>query len=135
MRHRAFVLGSLATLLACAYAQGNGKVSWVGVWQGELDGQPGVTLTLAQDTGDLGGTIVLNGVSREGSTPHVIVSEPHVLLHPRVDGNTLSFQVKRPPDSQELRIEVKFSDGGKAQMRCLNCGPDSPTTELLRINP
>lgn len=135
MRRRAFVLGCMAALFACAYAQGSGNTSWVGVWQGELDGQPGVTLTLAQDTGDLEGTIVLNLVSREGGTPQVIGSDPHVLMRPHVEGNTLSFRVKRASDSQELRMEVKFDDGRKVELRCLNCGPDSPTTELLRIQP
>lgn len=128
-------MGCVAALFACAYAQGTRNASWVGVWQGELDGQPGVTLTLAQDTGDLEGTIVLNGVSRRSGTPHVIMSEAHVLMHPRVDGDILSFQVKRLRDSQEMRIEVKFKDGGTAQLRCLNCGPDSPTTELFRFQP
>ena len=135
MRKRAFVMGCLATLLACAHAQGGGNASWVGVWQGEMDGQPGVTLTLAQVTGALGGTVVLNMVSREGGAPHVIVSEPHVLMHPHLDGNILSFQVIRSKDSKEMRMEVKFSDDEKAQIRCLNCGSDSPTTALLRIHP
>ncbi len=135
MRHGVIVLGCMATLVACAYAQGSGSASWVGVWQGELDGQPGVTLTLAKDTGNLGGTVVLNMVSREGGTPHVIVIEPHLLMHPHVEGNTLSFQVIRTKDSQEMRMEVKFNDSEKAQIRCLNCGPDSPTTELVRIHP
>ena len=135
MRHSVIVLGCMTTLLACAHAQGSRNASWVGVWQGELDGQPGVTLTLAQDTGDLEGTVVLNMISREGGAPHVIVSEPHLLLHPHRNGNTLSFDVIRPKDSQEIQFEVKFLDGGKAQMRCMNCGPDSPSTELQRNQP
>jgi hypothetical protein len=135
MRHRAFGLGCMAALLACAHAQGSGNASWVGVWQGELNGVPSEMLTLADDTGDLGGTVVLKGISREGGTPHVVVSETHVLMHPHVDGNILSFQVKRSKDSQDIRIEVKFIDGEKAQLRCLDCGPDSPTSELVKIQP
>jgi hypothetical protein len=135
MRQGAFVLGCIATLLPGVYAHGSDSSSWVGVWQSELDRQPGVTLTLAQDTGDMGGTVVLNVVSRESGTPPVIMSEPHVLMHPHVDGNTLSFQVKRVGDAKELQIEVKFLDSGKAQMRCLNCGPASPTAELVRNQP
>jgi hypothetical protein len=125
----------MATLLACAYAQGSGNAPRVGVWQGELDGQPGITLTLAQDTGELEGTVVLNLVSREGGAPHVIGSEAHTLVHPHIDGSTLTFQLIRTKDSKEIRMEVKFSENGKAQMRCLNCGADSPTAELLRNQP
>jgi hypothetical protein len=52
---------------------------WVGVWQGELDGQPGVTVTLGRDSGDLQGTIVFNVVSRDGGQAHVIGHDAHVL--------------------------------------------------------
>jgi hypothetical protein len=69
MRQGAFVLGCIAALLPGVYAHGSDSSSWVGVWQSELDRQPGVTLTLAQDTGDMGGTVVLNVVSRESGTP------------------------------------------------------------------
>ena len=42
-----------ATALA---AQSSSPSDWIGVWQGELDGQPSVTLTLAKDSGTLEGT-------------------------------------------------------------------------------
>jgi hypothetical protein len=114
-------------------AQAAGNAAWVGVWQGELDGQPSVTLTLAEDTGELGGTVVLNMVSREGGSPHVIGSESHVLLHPRIDGRTLSFQAKQSRNNRELQVAVTITADGKAQLRCLNCGVDSPATELVRV--
>ena len=46
-----------ATTLA---AQSTNPSDWIGVWQGELDSLPSVTLTLAEDTGTLEGTLVLN---------------------------------------------------------------------------
>jgi hypothetical protein len=60
----------------------------------ELDGQPSVVLTLAQDTDILEGTLVLNIVSRAGGEPRIIAHEPHVLMHVRTEGDILSFQLK-----------------------------------------
>jgi hypothetical protein len=133
MKQRIFVLGCVAILLtgACV-AQAAGNAAWVGVWQGELDGQPSVTLTLAEDTGELGGTVVFNMVSREDGSARVIGSEAHVLMHPHIDGRTLSFQVKQARNNRELHVAVTFTVDGKAQLRCLNCGEDSPVAELVR---
>jgi hypothetical protein len=120
----AFVLGTITAAASINTASG------IGVWQGKLEGLPGVTLTLADDAGDLGGTIVFNAVD----SPHnrIIGIDPHVLLHTHIDGNRLSFEVKRTSDSREVHITVTLAEGGKAQLHCLDCGSDSPATELVK---
>ena len=136
MKLRIFILGCAVVLFAGACVpQTAGYAAWVGVWQGELDGQPSVTLTLAEDTGELGGTVVLNMVSREGGSAHVIGSEAHVLMHPHLDGRTLSFQLKQTRNNRELQVTVTITADGKAQLRCLNCGEYSSATELVRARP
>jgi hypothetical protein len=59
----------IGTLVCCLSAESTQPATqsarWAGVWQGELDGLPSVTLTLANDTGQLGGTLVLNIIERE----------------------------------------------------------------------
>ncbi len=133
MKSTDIVAGCVAVLLTgVCVAQSAGNAAWVGVWQGELDGQPGVTLTLAEDTGELGGTVVFNAVSREGGSAHVIGSEAHVLVHPHIDGRTLSFQVKQTRNNREVQVAVTITADGKAQLRCLNCGEDNPMAELVR---
>ena len=110
--------------LCCAAAQ-KPDAGWVGVWQGELDGQPSAVLTLAEDNGPLEGTLVLNGISRDGAEPHIAVRETHVLMHPQMDGRTLSFQLKRKNGSIPLmNFTVVLSPEGKATLHCLNCGSD-----------
>jgi hypothetical protein len=105
----------------------------VGVWQAELDGQPSAILTLAEDTGTLEGTLVLNGISREGGQPHIAVREAHVLMHPHIDGNTLSFQVKGIRGSNDLMdFTVTLSDSGSATLHCSNCGSDAPSVALTK---
>ncbi len=137
MKGGVFVSGCLAMMLTCAAAESASDAPWIGVWQGKLEGLPGVILTLADDTGELGGSIVFNAV--DSSHTRVVESEAHVLMHPHVDGASLSFQVKRTGDflkrsvdARELQMTVTLVEGGKAQLRCLNCGSDSPVTELER---
>src|SRR5215469_2837447 len=76
---------------------------WVGVWQGELDGQPGVTVTVVEDDGRLAGTAVFNIISREDQ-PHVIASEPHLLRATTLQGDTLHFLIKAFQDRKELQF-------------------------------
>lgn len=90
--------GILCVLMttACAVpAQTTSDAGWVGVWQGELDGQPSVILTLAEDNGTLEGTLVLNVITRDGGQAHIVAHEPHVLMHLYVERNILSFQARR----------------------------------------
>lgn len=120
-------------VLCAAAAQSNSDPGWVGVWQGELDDQPSVILTLAEDTGTLDGTLVLNGISRDGGQPHIAVREPHVLVHPRLEGRTLLFQLKRiDASSPMMNFTVTLTAHDKATIHCLNCGEDAPVVEMTK---
>ncbi len=133
MKRGAFVFGCLSIVAAGALAAASsGNNAWVGVWNGEVEGQPSVRLTIGDDTGELGGTVVFNLIKKENGQVRVIGSTTHLLMHPRLDGSTLSFQVVRPSDSRELQMTVKLESDGKAQLRCLNCGTDTPLAELVR---
>jgi hypothetical protein len=139
MKYGIFVSGCVLLMTAGVFAaESNGNAAWVGVWRGELDGQPSVTLTLAEDTGELGGTVVLGMFGNDNGIVRVIASVPHVLLHPRLEGNTLAFQVKRNTASNELlNFAVTLGSSGKAHIHCLNCGPDTdaPVVELVKAQP
>ena len=126
---RCLALSALA-LIACAGAPvklpaqatpGSAATNarWVGVWEGRTIDLPGLTLTLGDDTGDVTGTIVDN-VMRDG----VIVGHmAHVLLHPRVDGNTFSFQVKNDRNPAELLdMSLDLTGGSTALLHCPKCG-------------
>ena len=118
-----------------AAEQSDKDAAWVGSWQAELDGQPSAVLTLAEDNGALEGTLVLNGISRDGGQPHIAVRETHALMHPRLEGRTLSFQVKRINASSPLmNFTVDLTTQGSARLHCLNCGEDVPVVEMTREN-
>lgn len=120
-------------MLCRAAAQPNSDAGWVGVWQGELDGQPSVVLTLAEDTGTLEGTLVLNIISREGGQPHIVAHEPHVVVRPRIEGDRLSFQLRRlDASSPMMDFTVTLTAQGSARIHCLNCGDGAPVVEMTK---
>jgi hypothetical protein len=100
------------------------------MWQGMLDGQPGVIITLAERNGRLDGTVVFNIVSREPE-PHVIASEPQMLLFATVDGDTLHFKVNAFQDRPDLEYDLKRIGDGKAHLKCLNCA-GAPEIDVAR---
>jgi hypothetical protein len=107
---------------------------WTGVWQGKLDGVPAVTLTLANDAGEANGTIVFHAIKNENGHAYSFSTEPHTLIHPRVESNNLFFQVIRGNGSAEvLNMSVELNKDGNIQFTCSNCGPDGSHAELDRI--
>ena len=107
---------------------------WTGVWQGTLDGVPAVTLTLADDAGEANGTIVFHAIKNENGHAYSFSTEPHTLIHPRVEGNTLSFQVIRGNGSAEvLNMSAELNNDGNIQFACVNCGPEGTKAELDRM--
>jgi hypothetical protein len=133
MKPKLIALGTLIAFSTSAAAQSAANAAWIGVWHGERHGQPSVTLTLAEDTGELGGTVVLNILSLEGGQLHVIAAEPHILVHPLIEGDQLTFQLKRiDKSSAPMNFTVTRNSGGKAQIHCLNCGADAPVVDLVQ---
>jgi hypothetical protein len=85
-------------------AQTDGYEQWVGVWEGQLEGQPGV-----------------------------IRHDAHVLTHVDLNGATLAFHVVRLGDGRELHLEMRLGNDGKAVLECADCGGPS-ATELTPIH-
>lgn len=126
------ILGAMG-LMCFVVAENRDYTKWVGVWEGQLDGQPGVTVTLGRDTGDLQGTIVFNVVTRDNGTAHVIGHDAHVLTNVNLKDATLAFHVIRLGDSQELHLTMKLTNVDKAVLECADCGGPG-STELARIH-
>jgi hypothetical protein len=125
------ILGAIGLTCSIA-AESRTNERWVGVWEGQLDGQPGVTVTLGRDAGDVEGTIVFNVVSRDGGQAHVIGHDAHVLTHVRLDDSALAFQVIRRGDSRDLHFTMHLTDDRNARLECADCGGPG-STELVRI--
>jgi hypothetical protein len=134
LKMRIAILASAIAVCVPASGEKAATDDWVGVWNAHPGGEPTGTVTLATDTGELGGTIVLDIVSREGGQPHVIASEPHVMMHPRLAGSVLSFAVKMPRKGElvEADFTMTVTAQDKATIHCTSCGPNAPTVELTR---
>jgi hypothetical protein len=108
--------------------------AWSGVWQGDLDGVPAVTLTLADDAGEANGTIVFHAIKNDSGHPYSFSTEPHTLIHPRLEGSTMSFQVKRGNGSAEiLNMAVELGMDGNIHFTCSNCDPEGTHADLKRV--
>lgn len=132
MKSRGMLLTCLLWIAgASGVAQSAATKKPLGVWRETVEGIPSVTLTLADDTGGLGGTVVF--YSLNGAEKRVESIEPHTLLNPKLADGTLTFQVKRL-DGSRITISVRFLANGKAELKCLDCG-GSPVAELTRDQP
>jgi hypothetical protein len=125
-----FLACALFALACVTQAAAESHENWIGVWQAKLENLPGMTLTLADDAGELGGTIVFEVFNREVN--RLIAHEPHTLMHAHLDGNVLSFQVNGCCDrSGILNMTVELTKDSKAQFRCSNCNSET-VTELVK---
>ena len=126
MRSAVFALG-------CAMLAGNAashSAPWTGVWRAFLDGQPSATLTLANDAGTVGGTLVLDIVVNHDGKTRVAADEVHVLVGARVDGNTLRFGARRR-DGKAMSFTVVLGDDGNVKLHCVSCS-NAPVVEMTK---
>lgn len=121
----------LVTMCAPGWAQSN-ATPWLGVWQGKLDGQTAAVVTLADNAGELGGTVVLNIVRNEGGEARIVGSEPLLLMHSRLKQRTLSFESRSPrPPENLMEFTMVLKPDGTATIHCTNCN-GAPVVELTK---
>ena len=115
-----------------AVAQSDANARWVGIWESQLDGQPGAILTLADDNGAIEGTLVLNIIRSDGEPAHIIAHEVHALMHPKLQGSTLTFNVKQINRSGKiLSFTALLTDSQTAKLHCSNCS-DAPVVAMTK---
>jgi hypothetical protein len=119
----------VAALVAAADKGRN--VAVVGIWRGELDNLPAVTLNITDEAGPLQGAILFYLIRRdEGKPPTSSPGIPEPLLNPQFDGQRLTFQLSHrhahadttsdPP--VRFRLELTGPDEAKL-MRVPQDGP------------
>lgn len=119
------------TMCTPVWAQVNEK-PWLGVWQSKLDGQTAAVVTLADDAGKPGGTVVLNIIRSENGEVRIVGSEPLLLVHPRLNQRTLTFELMSPrPPRNVMDFTMVLKPDGTATIHCTNC-KGAPVVELTR---
>ncbi len=121
-----------------AQSSASGQAStarWVGVWQGQLEAVPGVVLTLSDDLNSLDGMIVFTVLGPDSTKehPNIVGHEVHAMMHPQLNADTLSFQIKSLGHSTDV-VEMTFvlTGASEGQLKCPKCGSAGPI-EMIRL--
>jgi hypothetical protein len=98
MANRMKLMACCAAIVTMAMAvSANDKISEVaivGIWRGQLDNLPAVTLNITEEAGPLQGAILFYLIRRdEGKAPTSSPGIPEPLFNPRFDGKSLTFQL------------------------------------------
>ena len=111
------VIALLAVAFSSCFADAQTSASskLVGVWrsQEKTAGQPRVVMTIKPDGGDISGSAVFRGLTRDGDND-VTLDLP--LINPDYYEGTLSFRLKLPDDSVS-EWEMKISTSGEGDLR------------------
>lgn len=127
MRSRSFFWVAGAMAIACAlHAQTNGSERLLGIWRGQMETLPAVTLNVTDEGGALNGAVLFYLIKKSFTMSEPTTSTPGVpepLLHPKLDGNSLVFEVSHrrshPPNTlsdPSVRFRLKPVDADKAEL-------------------
>ena len=98
----------------------------LGIWRGELDNMPAVTLNITEEAGPLQGAILFYLIRRdEGKPPTSSPGIPEPLFNPHFDGKSLSFQLSH------RHAHANTSSDPPVTFRLDLTGPDE--AKLVRI--
>ena len=93
-----FAALALAAALATAQSSTPARPTpaWAGTWEGKVNGLPGITLTIDDAGGKIAGSVVFYLQKRaDVNAPwRVTGQDSKPLVAPRVEGNTLTFEVQ-----------------------------------------
>ena len=109
---------------------------FVGRWQGQLDGLPGVTLTVKEDHGKLSGSIIFYLIRKDEKGARVDGEYQCELLEISAKDKRMTFEVKHHVrhDSPEYGPNVKFVFElvGDRQASLINVSDGGLSVRLLR---
>ena len=132
------LLGGLLALVSVAGGkQPSDTPDFFGIWRANEGTLPSVVLHVTNEGGTLAGAIMFYLIRREaGKEPTASPGIPEPLLHPKIDGNNLSFEVSHrlahPPRTLSdlpVKFHLKFAGPNRAE---LTREEDNETIEMAR---
>jgi hypothetical protein len=126
MKGRTLFLMLTAIASPCALsAQTASHAQFVGVWRGQMDNLPAITLNITNEGGGLSGAVLFYFLERATvhdpytSTPGI----PEPLFNPRIEGKSLVFEVSHrrahPPrtlSDPPVHFRMTLMDSDKAEL-------------------
>ena len=107
-------------------AETTGNEQFVGVWRGQMEVLPAVTLNITDEGGGLSGAVLFYLIKRSSVMSEPTTSTPGTpepLINPRVEGQSLIFEVSHrrahPPGTSSdppVRFRLKLIDHDKAEL-------------------
>jgi hypothetical protein len=107
-------------------AQTTGSERFVGVWRGQMEILPAVTLNITDEGGGLSGAVLFYLIKRSSSMSEPTTSTPGIpepLFNPKLEGQSLVFEVSHrrahPPGTLSdppAHFRLKLLDHDKAEL-------------------
>ncbi len=124
----------VCSVLALSRAWSQTPATLAGTWAGELDGLPGVRLTVNRDNAHWSGTAAFNLIKRttSSSPAHVDSTASAPMESVKQEGNQLTFEVRRA-DQSVVRFRMVLKTQNEARLFRTNDEPPSPEGEGLKL--
>ena len=127
MKGRIILLMTGVMTMSCAlHAQTNSNERLLGVWRGQMDTLPAVTLNVTDEGGGISGAILFYLIKRSFTMSEPTTSTPGIpepLLNLKFDGKSLVFDVSHrrahPPGTLSdppVHFRMKLVDTDKAEL-------------------
>ena len=134
MRYRTNILACFILIAAIAAAvaanENEADAALLGIWRGELDHLPAVTLNITEEAGPLQGTILFYLIRRDEKPPISSPGIPEPLFNPRFDGNTLTFQLSHrhahANNASDPPVTFRFDLTGPDEAKLVRIPQDGP---------
>jgi hypothetical protein len=126
MKMRILLIFGVAAMGCALRAQTTTSERFVGVWRGQMEILPAVTLNITDDGGGLSGAVLFYLIKRSSTMSEPTTSTPGIpepLYNLRLDGESLVFEVSHrrahPPKTLSdppVHFRLKLIDQDKAEL-------------------
>lgn len=139
MKRRILLIVGVAAMACALRAQTAGNDQFVGVWRGQMEILPAVTLNITDEGGQLSGAVLFYLIKRSSVMSEPTTSTPGIpepLFNPKLAGQSLVFEVSHrrahPPwtsSDPPVHFRLKLLDHDKAEL--VNEGESSGPSMVL----
>ncbi len=126
MKGRMLLIVGVTAMTCALRAQTTGGERFVGVWRGQMEILPAVTLNITDEGGALSGAVLFYLIKRSSVMSEPTTSTPGVpepLFNPNLEGQSLVFEVSHrrahPPGTLSdppVHFRLKLLDHDKAEL-------------------